>query len=795
MVDDLQRNVDQAFREASQKHNIDENWLRAIAQTESEGRLDARSPAGAIGLMQIMPDTAKSLGVDPRDPVQSIHGAARLLDENLKRYGNPIDAMRAYNGGTDTSKWGNDETRAYPGKVMANMATIQKKQNSTQKPDALDDSVYGWDAAPAKDAVPVLDDSIYGWAPEKAAQPSAPEPEQSALGKAGTLVNDTVNAAGREIDKTFGAGVPRLLGYLSSVGHHYDNPVSRKLTDMADAVEAAEDADQASRKDDYGSGVSDAAGTMLGAGLSAGVGGRLIRPAAGMLDGTRAGRVAANLLTGEGPVAMRWGNNALAAGVQTALADGDWKDQAALTLGLSALGHGAGKVVAAGSGKVKNALTGALDYLDPEGAKAKGPEVQAMKMSDGTVEPVATAAEQKAEQKAQQKAVSRIGAFSDPKKAADAIINAFTGKGGTRLYEAQVPGVFHTTATRLRDPKMAALEDNMRDLYPDAFRTLDLSNNDAYTRYLRDTIGTPEHISKLEGERSAFEQAQREAAFENEQPVATQALHDTLDKHIADNRGNAAVKQALIRAKDALVDASEEDGTALPSNLWNVRKAIGYGLQQAAASESSHMRAAASRLTPFMDDLAHHIDEGAPGFHDYLEGYSDRSGAIDSLRFLQSRGLTQAANDAATGENVNFTALKRLINQIDKNEVAVSTKGTDVVSPDQEARLRKVYRDMLAEREMQAAGRSNGASKTFKAGMMQREKEVRGGNAGGMLGALGGALGGHELGVLGGGALGSALNVGNNLLTHALANRRLTNMQRVDQEVINHLIPKRVNPR
>lgn len=414
-----------------------------------------------------------------------------------------------------------------------------------------------------------------------------------------------------------------------------------------------------------------------------------------------------------------------------------------------------------------------------------------MKMSDGTVEPVATAAEQKAEQKAQTKAVSRIGAFSDPKKAADAIINAFTGKGGTRLYEAQVPGVFHTKAVRNRDVTMAGLEDNMRDLYPDAFRTLDLSNNAAYTKYLRDTIGTPEHISNLENERSAFEQGQREAAFENEQPVPTQALHDILDQHIAASRGNAAVKQALNRAKDALSDASDEDGTALPSNLWNVRKAIGYGLQQAAASESGHMRAAAAKLSPFMDDLAHHIDAGAPGFHDYLDGYSSRSSAIDSLRFLQSRGLTQASNDAATGEVVNYTALKRLIGQIDKNEVSVSTKGTDAVTPEQEKRLRMLYRDMLAEREMREAGRSSGASKTFKAGMTQRTKEVRGGNAGGMLGTLGGALGGHEIGVLGGGALGGALNIGNNLLTHALANRRLTNMQRVDQEVINRLLPER----
>lgn len=790
MADDLQSTVDQAFREASQKHNVDEKWLRAVAETESGGRLDARSPAGAIGLMQIMPDTAKSLGIDPRDPVQAIHGAARLLDENLKRYGNPTDAMRAYNGGTDRARWSNNETRAYPGKVMANMAKIDKKQTRRQ-PQELSDDIYGWDDIPAKRAAaPDLDDSVYGWGPEKSSAPVAAH-EQSALGKAWTLTNDTVNSTGGEIAKTFGAGVPHLLGWVASAGHRLDNPISKAASDIGDYVEAREAADEGLRKNDYGRGVSSAAGTMLGAGLSAALGGRLIRPAAGVLEGTRGGRVAANLLTGEGPAAMRWGNNALAAGVQTALADGDWKDQAALTLGLSALGHGAGKAISAGGGKVKNALTGALDYLDPEGVKAKGPEVQGMKMSDGTVEPVATAAEQKAEQKAQTKAVSKIGAFSDPKKAAEAIMNAFTGKGGTRLYEAQVPGVFHTKAVRNRDVTMAGLEDNMRDLYPDAFRTLDLSNNAAYTKHLRDTIGTPEQISRLEGERADFEQGQREAAFENERPVSTQALHDVLDRHIESSRGNAAVKQALTRAKDALADASDEDGTALPSNLWNVRKAVGYGLQQASASESSHMRAAAAKLTPFMDDLAHHIDAGAPGFHDYLDGYSSRSSGIDSLRFLQSRGLTQASNDAATGEDVNYAALKKLIGQIDKNEVSVSTKGTDAVTPEQEKRLRMLYRDMLAESEMKAAGGSSGASKTFKASMKQREKEVRGGNAGGMLGTLGGALGGHELGFLGGGALGGALNVGNNLLTHALANRRLTNMQKVDQEVINRLLPER----
>ena len=65
-----------------------------------------------------MPATAQSLGIDPRDPVQSIWGAAKLLDQNLRQYGTPERALMAYNGGNE-SRWNNPETQAYPGKVLA----------------------------------------------------------------------------------------------------------------------------------------------------------------------------------------------------------------------------------------------------------------------------------------------------------------------------------------------------------------------------------------------------------------------------------------------------------------------------------------------------------------------------------------------------------------------------------------------------------------------------------------------------------------------------------------------------
>ncbi|MFT8953116.1 MAG: hypothetical protein ABF979_12680 [Gluconobacter sp.] len=154
--------------------------------------------------------------------------------------------------------------------------------------------------------------------------------------EAWTFVNDTVNSAGREIDRTFGVGVPHLVNWATSLGHHMDNPVSRAAHDVGDWVASKEDGDEAARKSDYGAPYTDAAGTMLGAGLATALGGRVVRPAAAALDETRAGRVVANALTGEGPSAMKYANNALAAGVQTGLAGGDWKDVTALTLGLGA---------------------------------------------------------------------------------------------------------------------------------------------------------------------------------------------------------------------------------------------------------------------------------------------------------------------------------------------------------------------------------------------------------------------------------------------------------------------------
>ena len=111
------------FAAAGAKHDVDPALLSAIAKAESGYRAGAKSHAGAIGLMQIMPATARGLGVDPSDPAQAVDGAARLVARYLKTYDGDLPrVLAAYNAGPGAvSKYDGvppySETRTYVRRV------------------------------------------------------------------------------------------------------------------------------------------------------------------------------------------------------------------------------------------------------------------------------------------------------------------------------------------------------------------------------------------------------------------------------------------------------------------------------------------------------------------------------------------------------------------------------------------------------------------------------------------------------------------------------------------------------
>jgi soluble lytic murein transglycosylase-like protein len=87
----------------AKKYNLPESFVASVMKAESAFHPDAVSPKGAIGLMQLMPDTARTLGVDPHDPKQNADGGAQYLRELLARYENDPNqvllALAAYNAG------------------------------------------------------------------------------------------------------------------------------------------------------------------------------------------------------------------------------------------------------------------------------------------------------------------------------------------------------------------------------------------------------------------------------------------------------------------------------------------------------------------------------------------------------------------------------------------------------------------------------------------------------------------------------------------------------------------------
>jgi soluble lytic murein transglycosylase-like protein len=87
-------------REAAVRHSLPPAFVASVAKAESAMKQSAVSPKGAIGVMQLMPGTAKALEADPHDTEQNIDAGTRLLRELLLKYdGDVVKALAAYNAG------------------------------------------------------------------------------------------------------------------------------------------------------------------------------------------------------------------------------------------------------------------------------------------------------------------------------------------------------------------------------------------------------------------------------------------------------------------------------------------------------------------------------------------------------------------------------------------------------------------------------------------------------------------------------------------------------------------------
>jgi Transglycosylase SLT domain len=182
---------DQLFEAAGTEWNVDPKLLKAVAGQESGGDPRAQSKAGAQGLMQIIPETQRYLGMtDPHDPMQSIYAGAKYLSEALDRERTPEDALRYYHGGPEWRSRFGPESRAYAPAVTARYVALGQAQPARGAAARTGGTDYAGPGAPPPAATAAAPQTDEQWLDEQAktypglAAPKDAAPAQTAAAPA-----------------------------------------------------------------------------------------------------------------------------------------------------------------------------------------------------------------------------------------------------------------------------------------------------------------------------------------------------------------------------------------------------------------------------------------------------------------------------------------------------------------------------------------------------------------------------------------------------------------------------------
>lgn len=176
---------------AAKSWNVDPTLLQALIEQESGYNPKAVSKAGAVGLTQLMPDTAKGMGVtDPTDPVQQIYGGAKYLSRALDAEKTPEDALNFYHGGPAWRNTYGPESAAYAPAVTARYTSLASQAKASapsaqNAPAAIGDDPFtaALEGAQSGGAEPAADPFTQALTAAQEASTPAPPPAEVESGQ------------------------------------------------------------------------------------------------------------------------------------------------------------------------------------------------------------------------------------------------------------------------------------------------------------------------------------------------------------------------------------------------------------------------------------------------------------------------------------------------------------------------------------------------------------------------------------------------------------------------------------